>query len=79
MALLDKQSLPSGLLTTIEEAVWPAIKEKLNPIAWQWFENNKDKKITSIFGFYPIYWGSFGLVKLAIIDIFGSDTRNAQT
>ncbi len=71
MAILDVNSLPDGLLTEVEKTVWPYLKEKLAPLAWNWYDNNKDDKITKIFGVYTVTVGSFGLVEFAIKEIFG--------
>ena len=71
MALLDKQSLPPGFLTELEQTVWPYLKEKFNPIVWKWYDDNKDDKFTTFLKFYTIRLGSFGIVEFAIKHIFG--------
>jgi len=69
--ILDKQNLPPGLLTTIEETVWPVLREKFNPIVWKWYDANKDDKITKIFGIYTVTVGSFGIAAFVISRIIG--------
>ena len=71
MALLDVNSLPDGLLTEVEKTVWPYLKEKLNPIVWKWYEDNKDDKITSFLKIYTIRIGSFGIAEFVINHLFG--------
>jgi hypothetical protein len=79
MAILDVNKLPPGLLTTIEQTVWPSIKEKLNPIVWAWFDSNKNDKVTKIFGIYTVTVGSFGIVEFAIKEIFGDENATPGT
>jgi hypothetical protein len=71
MSAIDVKSLPAGTLTTIEAAVWPAIKEKLAPIVWGWYEVHQGDRVTKIAGFYTVTISSFGIVALALTEIFG--------
>lgn len=73
---MAKFSLPASVEKALGEALvegWDAIKTVLAPHVWEWFQNNKDVRIGRVFGMWPLYWGSFDLVKGAITAIFGDD------
>ena len=72
MSALDTESLPAGLLTAVEETIWPDIKAKLAPIVWSWYSNHKDDKVTTLFKVYTVTVSSFGLVDYALTEIFGT-------
>lgn len=76
MSAVDTKSLPPGLLTEVEQAVWPSIKEKLAPIVWGWYRNHQDDRVTKLFGVYTVTVSSFGLVNYALTEIFGAPNAN---
>jgi hypothetical protein len=79
MSAIDVKSLPAGTLTTIEAAVWPAIKEKLAPIVWGWYEVHQGDRVTKIAGFYTVTISSFGIVALALTEIFGARSSSSSS
>jgi hypothetical protein len=59
------------ILNEIEHTLWPMIKDKMRGPVWEWFDENKDRKVTTIFRVFPIYVGSFGIAAAVIGALIG--------
>lgn len=77
LSVVDQRFNTPGVLSSVERAVWPSIKEKLSPIVWAWYDVHRNDKVTKIFGIYTITISSFGVVKYALTEIFGVEHPEA--
>lgn len=59
---------------SIDVSGWEKMKALVNPAVWAWYDAHKDLKVTKVFGFFTITYGSFGILEMALTAIFGPRT-----
>lgn len=70
MSALNLESLPPGLFSEVEAAVWPVMKDKVGLLLWHLYDADKNVRPVS---WLPVSLGTWGLVAFFLTKYFGTE------